>query len=160
MADKNTQYYLDASQQGIRRNAAPNMAALSKALLFAEFDVTLETGYLSANDNYVLGKLGREAYIIPNLSFAVSVSGAISAAFILEKVTVSGGTPTALTAASTFTTDGTAVVFGAASGSTTGFPVLGASEYLQVTLSAATTVANGDVAKVIVAYLPKDTVVY
>lgn len=160
MAHKNTQYYLDATEQGIRRDAAPDMAALSKGLLYAEFDITLDADYLLANDNYVLGRLGRNARIIPNLSFAVSVSGAVNASLILEKVTVSAGTPTALTAAAAILTDGTAVVFGAASGSTTGFPVLTEGEFLQVTLSSVTTVAGGDVVKVLVAYLPTDSVVY
>jgi hypothetical protein len=154
MADKNTQYYLDALEQNHRRDAAPNMTHLTQIIRHAEFDITLETGFLTANDNYVLGKLPIDAHIIPNLSFAVSVSGAVGASLILEKVTASAGTPTALTAASAISTDGTAVVFGAASGSTTGFPIVTASEYLQITLSAAGAVAAGDVVKVIVAYMP------
>lgn len=160
MADKETQYYLDASEQAKRRDAALDMSGLQKKLLFAEFDITLETGYLAQNDNYVLSKLGRAAYVIPNLSFIVSVSGAIAASFILEKVTASGGTPTALTGAAAITTDGTAVVLGAASGASTGFPTITADEYLQTTLSAVTTVADGDVAKLIVAHLPTDQLVY
>lgn len=156
MADKNTQYYLDAFEQNIRRDAAPNMTHLTHLVRFAEFDITLETGYLAQNDNYVLGKLPVGAFIIPNLSFAVSVSGAVGASLILEKVAVSAGTPTALTAAAAIATDGTAVVFGAASGATTGFPIVNETEYLQITLSAVTggAVANGDVVKVLVAYLP------
>jgi hypothetical protein len=154
MADKNTHYYLDALEQNYRRDAAPNMTHLTQIIRHAEFNITLETGFLTANDNYVLGKLPIDAHIIPNLSFAVGVSGTVGASLILEKVTASAGTPTALTAAAAISTDGTAVVFGAASGSTTGFPVVTASEYLQITLSAAGAVANGDVVKVIVAYMP------
>ena len=157
MADKNTQYYLDAPEQNYRRDAAPNMTHLTHIIRHAEFDITLETGFLTANDNYVLGKLPIDAHIIPNLSFAVSVSGAVGASLILEKTPVSGfASPTALTAAAAIATDGTAVVFGAASGSTTGFPIVTASEYLQITLSAVTggAVTAGDVVKVIVAYMP------
>ncbi len=160
MADKNTEYYLDAAEQGFRRNAAPNMGALSKSLLFAEFDITLETGFLLADDNYVLGQLGADAYIIPNLSFLVGVSGSVGGVFRLEKVAASAGTPATVGPNVTLATDGTAVVFGAASGSTTGFPEVSASEYLQLTINTATAVANGDVLKLIVAYLPTRPVVY
>jgi len=156
MADKNTQYYLDALEQNHRRDAAPNMTHLTHIIRHAEFDITLETGFLAADDNYVLGKLPIDAHVIPNLSFAVSVSGAVGASVKLEKVTASAASPTALTAAAAIATDGTAVVFGAASGSTTGFPIVTASEYLQITLSAVTAgaVTAGDVVKVIVAYMP------
>ena len=158
MADKNTQYYLDALEQGIRRNASPNMSELSKHLQFAEFDITLETGFLAANDNYVLGRLGRAAIIIPNLSFAVGVSGAVGASIVLEKVTASGAAPAALAPAAAISTDGTAVAFGVASGSTTGFPTVSATDYLQASFTVVGAVANGDVVKLIVAYIANGSV--
>lgn len=152
MADKNTQYYLDATETH-RTTAAPNMAELSKTLLYAQFDVTLATGYLSADDNYVLGKLGVAARIFPTQSFIVGNSGSVGGVFRLEKVTVSGGSPTSVGANATIATDGTAVAFGAAAGPIT------AAEFLQLTINTATAVADGDTLTVMVAYLPNRDVI-
>lgn len=150
MADKQTPYYLDSAEENIRRNAAANMAPLTKRLLFAEFDLTLETGFLSNDDNYVLGKLGQDARIFPTLSFIVGLSGSVGGVFRLEKVAAPGGSPTTVGANATIATDGTAVAFAAANGAIT------ADEYLQLTINTATAVANGDTLKVIVAYLPSN----
>ena len=154
MADKSTDYYLDATEQGIRRTAAPNMAELSKGLLFAEFDITLETGFLTADDNYVLGKLGADARIFPTLSFLVGTSGAVGGVFRLEKVAAVGGSPTTVGANVTIATDGTAVAFAGANGAIT------ADEYLQLTINTATAVLAGDTLKLFVAYLPTRSVIY
>lgn len=153
MADKNTQYYLDAAEQGYRRDAAVSAPGLERKLRFAEFDITFETGYITAADNYVLGKLLRNAKIIPNLSFLVGLSGSVGGVFVLEKVAVSGGTPTAISGNTTLATDGTAVALGAIAA---GFPEVGPDDYLQLTIGTATAVADGDTAKLVVAYLSDD----
>lgn len=154
MADKNTAYYTDATESGFRRNASPNMAALTKTKLVAEFDITLETGYITADDNYVLGKLGQDARIIPTESYIVGLSGSVGGVFRLEKVSASGGTPTTVGANATIATDGTAVAFAAANGAIT------ADEFLQLTINTATALANGDTLKVFVTYIPTNSVVY
>lgn len=154
MADKSTQYYLDASEYGIRKDAAPNLAELQKKLFIAEFDITLATGYITADDNYVLGKLGQAARIFPTHSFLVGTSGAVSGVFRLEKVAAAGGSPTTVGANVTIATDGTAVAFAAANGAIT------ADEYLQLTINTATDLANGDTLKLYVAYLPTVDVIF
>jgi hypothetical protein len=153
MADKNTDYYLDALEENIRRDAAPNMAPLSKKLRYAEFDITLQTDYIAQNDNYVLGKLPCDAFIIPTLSFLVGVSGSVQGVFTVEKVTASGASPTAIGASVTIATDGTPVALGAGTG------LISTSNYLQLTINTATALANGDVVKLLVAYVPTNDVV-
>lgn len=161
MADKETAYYLDAAEQGFRRDAGGAKApVIQKKLRFAEFEITLETGFITAADNYVLGPLLHDAEVIPNLSFLVGVSGSVQGVFSLEKVSASGATPTALGGSVTLATDGTAVALGAASGGSTGFPTVDAGEYLQLTIGTATALANGDVVKLVVAYLVNDAYGY
>jgi hypothetical protein len=154
MADIQTIYYTQAAQRAYSRAAAPNMKDMQLPLRFAKFDITL-TG-ITANDNYILGQLGQDATIIPNLSFLVGVSGASDSVFKLESVSAPAAAPTALSGNVTLATDGTAVVLGAATGSTTGFQQIDKDAFLQLTLITANAAQAGDVVKLIVAYLPND----
>jgi hypothetical protein len=146
MADNETTYYTDASQQGYRRDAAPNMASLSKTMLYAEFDITLAS--VTGADNFVLGKLGAAATIYPTQSFLMGTSGAVSGVFALEKVSAPAATPVVVGAAATVATDGVAVPFTGGQGAIT------ADEFLQLTITTATDLEVTDTVKLIVAYLP------
>jgi hypothetical protein len=150
MADKQTTYYTNAAERAYSRAAAPSMKNIQKTMRFAEFDITLETGYLAVDDNYVLGKLGVDAVIFPTLSFLMGTSGSVGGAFRLEKVTAVAGSPTTVGANVTISTDYTPVAFGAAVGQ------VDADDYLQLTINTATAVANGDTLKLVVAYLVSD----
>lgn len=161
MADIQTKYYTQAARRTLARNAAPSMQNLQRQLRFAEFDITLvnegSNAGLLANDNYVLGQLGQDANIIPNLSFLVGVSGTAGATYALEKVATLGqATPTAVSGNVVRAANGTAASLGAATGATTGFPQIDKDEYLQLTIVTATSMVAGDVLKLVVAYLPND----
>lgn len=163
MAEIQTSYYTQAASRSFARNAAPSMKNLQKQLRFAEFTITLTVDAtqganagLLVNDNYLLGQLGQDAHIIPNLSFLVGVSGTAGAAYTLEKVTALGQAPTALSGAVTRAANGTAAPLGAATGATTGFPQIAKGEYLQLTVTTATSMVSGDVMRLVVAYLPND----
>lgn len=163
MALTQTDYFLDAYEQFKRRDASLNVSKMELPLRFAFFDITLKTGFITVADDYILAPLPVNAYVIPNLSFLVGVSGAVSGAFTLEKIatvtesegTLTYATPSALSASVTIATDGTAVVLGAATGSATGFPEVNKGEYLNLTITTATALAAGDVMRLVVAYLPK-----
>lgn len=163
MALTQTDYFLDAYEQFKRRDASLNVSDMELPLRSAFFDITLKTGFITVADDYILAPLPVDAFIIPNLSFLVGVSGTASGAFTLEKIptvtesegTLTYGTPSALSGSVTIATNGTAVVLGAATGATTGFPVLNKGEYLNLTITTATNLAAGAVIRLVVTYLPK-----
>ena len=161
MAIYKTSYFDNAYKQNILRDASLNNVEMEHPVRIALFDITLTATAASADD-FILAPLPVDAFIIPGASFLVGVSGTTAGGYTLEKVAsftepsgvLTFGTTTAISGATTIATNGTAVVLGAATGATTGFPVVNKGEYLNLTVST-TGATSGAVLRLAIAYIQK-----
>lgn len=149
MADIYTTHATAENERAYKRNANPSYRALQAPLMFARFTHTFAADP-SNDDNLILGHLGvPNARVIPELSRVTSVTGAVNADFTLEKISVDGGTPTAVSGAASV--DDSSVAFARVAGGA--LVEVEQSEKLQATLSAATALVATDVVEILVAFI-------
>jgi hypothetical protein len=127
------------------------MLPLQRDLKIAKFEtITLTADSDGADDDIVLGKLDISGTVHPAFCRLVGLSGSVQGTFKLQKVSTAG-TVTDLTGLATLATDGVEVPFLRAA-APSGLVTFDKSDYLQLTIGAATALAAGDTIELVIGY--------
>lgn len=155
MASQNSTERAEQLASAYTRGSSQNMRTLQANLKIAHFAAITIGDAVATGDDIVLGSLGCNGVLVPELSRIVGVTGSVASSFTVEKV-ATDGTVTAISGVGTTATDGTAVGFARTSADV--LQSFSASDYLQLTITEATTtgVAATDVIEVYLVYYCTD----
>jgi hypothetical protein len=140
-----------------KREVSPDFRTLQAPLRIARFGtITLTADSVTANDTIVLGSLGMGGTIIPELCRIVGTGGDPEGTWKIQKVNAAG-TATDITGLATTSVEETSVAFLRKAGAQTG-AAFASTDYLQLKIGTATTLAATDTLELYLAYTSNEAV--